>query len=373
MPYIIMNYQKQSRTKVYLLIIGFITLISVNIQAQDLDRIQDIMERAGAPGLQLSFHSPENIIHISRGTKKYGTQDSIKENTRFQAASLTKVITTYAFLKLMDQGIITLDSPLYKYYPYDRLKNTKGAEKITARMVLTHRTGLLNWEGDVPTDTWRNSPLSLQFEPGTDYMYSGEGFYFLQETLEHITQKSFQQIIEEEVLQPLQMKNSSIVWQDSLENKTAYGHYTYNNPRSLGKYRKSNAAYTLYTTSKDYIHFIQQAIIEGKDLQPQTHSLMLSRLGEVKKEPNRVNIDDQYVPCALGIRMQINEQGTAYWHTGSNPGFRCFFITYPDTGQTLVAFLNADTAFPAMKELMQLFLSSSQTFWAYDWRGGELD
>lgn len=283
------------------------------------------------------------------------------------------MITTYAFLKLLDQGLITLDTPLCKYYSYDRLKNTKGAEKITARMILTHRTGLLNWEGDVPTDTWRNSPLTLQFEPGTDYMYSGEGFYFLQATLEHITKKSFEQIIEEEVFQPLQMKNSNIAWQDSLENKTAYGRYTHNSPRALGKYRKSNAAYTLYTTSKDYIHFIQQVILQGKHLQPQTHSLMLSRLGEVKKERNKANSDDQYVPCALGIRMQINEQGQAYWHPGLDPGCRCFFITYPSTGETLVAFFNVDTAFPAMKELMQLFLSPSQTFWAYDWRGGELD
>ena len=73
------------------------------------------------------------------------------------------------------------------------------------------------------------------------------------------------------------------------------------------------------------------------------------------------------------VEASINEKGTAYWHTGSNPGFRCFFITYPESKETLVAFMNTDEGFPAMKKLMQLFLDNNQTFWAYDWREAELD
>lgn len=369
------NYLKllANNMRVYLLLLSILFLFVQNSNSQVIEqKIAEIMNEAGTPGIQISFSNGKRSNHFAQGIKKFGTEDTILMDTRFQAASLTKVIASYAFFRLMDRGLIELDTPLLSYYSYDRLTNTKNANKITARMVLTHRTGLLNWEGDVPSEKWRASPLSLQFYPGADYMYSGEGFYFLQETLEHITGKDFQQIIEEEVLTPLAMVKSNILWNDSLSNVSAYGHYEHNKPRKLGTYRKSNAAYTLYTTSSDYLSFVQQAIIEGKGLKQATHQLMLTQASEVKKD-NIPHFEDKYVPTALGLRMQLNEQCTAYWHTGSNPGFRCFFITYPKSGESLVAFMNSDTAFPAMKKLMQLFLNPNQTFWAYDWRLGELD
>lgn len=330
------------------------------------------MQSAGTPGIQIAYSKGNDKVLYATGLIRYGAPEPIRQDTRFQAASLTKVITAYAFFKLLDKGIISFDTPLMDYYPYDRLRSTVGAENISARMILTHHSGLLNREGAVPTEQWRATPLTLQFTPGTDYLYSGEGFYFLQETLEHITGKSYQQIIEEEVLIPLAMHHSTLVWHDSLTHQTAYGHYEYNKPRNLGMYRKSNAAYTLYSTATDYLSFIEKALINGEGLHPSTHKLMLSRSAEVRKD-SLIQEDDKYVPCALGLRMQINEQGIAYWHTGANPGFRCFFITYPETGETLTAFMNSDTAFVAMKALMKLFLNPEQTFWAYDWRKGELD
>lgn len=341
--------------------------------AQSINKkIEKIAQEVAIPGIQVAYTKGKQTQIYSYGAKKFGTNELVNKDTRFQAASLTKVVAAYAFFRLMDKGMIELDKPLLHYYPYDRLQNVPDADKITARMVLIHRTGLLNWQGDVPSSTWRATPLTLQFTPGTDYMYSGEGFYFLQETLEHITQKSFQQIVEEEVLQPLGLKHSNIIWNDTLEVNAAYGHYALEKPRKLGKYAKSNAAYTLYTTAGDYTTFVQKALIKGEGLKKATHKLMLSKAAEAKKGKD-IHSTDKYVPCALGLRMQINEKGTAYWHTGSNPGFRCFFITYPESKETLVAFMNTDEGFPAMKKLMQLFLDNNQTFWAYDWREAELD
>lgn len=365
------NCQKLFRSNflVLLLIIGSINVTKA--QSKE-DRLSEIAKEVRIPGMQIAYTKGSKIQVYTHGTKKFDTTDAIDKHTRFQAASLTKVVAAYTFFRLLDKGVIELDKPLLSYYSYDRLTNTTGAEKITARMVLTHRTGLLNWEGDVPSATWRATPLTLQFEPGTDYMYSGEGFYFLQETLEYITKKSFQALVEEEVLQPLGLKNSNIVWNDSLESNAAYGHYSLEKPRRLGKYAKTNAAYTLYTTAEDYTKFVQKVFFEGFGLKKITHKLLLEKASQAKKG-KEIDPTDKYVPCALISRMQINEKGTAYWHTGSNPGFRCFFITYPKSKETLVAFMNTDEGFPAMKKLMQLFLDNKQTFWAYDWREGELD
>lgn len=370
MHYLIINFLKLLRSSTLLFLLLALSQIA---HAQHREQeIAKIAKEVGSPGIQVAYQKGKQLELFAKGVKKYGTEDLVNQNTRFQAASLTKVVAAYAFFRLMDKGIIELDKPLMHYYTYDRLSHTPHGDKITARMVLTHRSGLLNWEGDVPSSAWRSTPLTLQFEPGEDYMYSGEGFYFLQETLEFITKKSFQQLAEEEVIIPLGLTHTNFVWNDTLSVDAAYGHYTMEQPRRLGKYAKTNAAYTLYTTASDYIQFVQQALIKGKGLKNNTRQLMLTKVAEAKKAA-QPSPDDKYVPCALGMRMQINEKGIAYWHTGSNPGFRCFFITYPARKESLVAFMNTDTGFPAMEKLMKLFLDKNQTFWAYDWRQGELD
>lgn len=363
------NYLKLLRSNLSLIII--LCLYWSNTTAQHSE-VLTIASRHGIPGIQLVHTRNGEVDSYVFGVKKYGELDTINTKTAFQAASLTKVVAAYTFFKLMDRGIIDLDTPLYSYYPYDRLANTPNKSLITARMVLTHRSGLLNWEGDVPSAAWRAKPLTLQFVPGEAYLYSGEGFYFLQETLEHLTGKSFQQLVEEEVLKPLDMANSQIVWKEILASNAAFGHYSVEKPRRLGKYIKSNAAYTLYTTAEDYTKFIQKALFEGKGLKTSTHQMMISKSSEAQRD-KEYSQDDSHVPCALGFRLQLNEAGTAYWHTGSNPGFRCFFIAYPQTKESLVVFMNSDTGLPAMHDFLRQYIGENQKFWAFDWRQGELD
>ncbi len=344
----------------------------VNAYAQEKE-VAQIAVKVGAPAIQVVHVKKGNLTSVNFGKKKADSNALITENTAFQAASLTKVIAAYTFFRLYDKGLIDLDKPLADYFTYNRLVNEPQGRLITARMVLTHRTGFLNWEGAVGSSEWYNTPLHVQFVPGTKYKYSGEGFYYLQLAMEKATGKPFRQIVKEEVLKPLKMEHSDMQWNGELFTDYAYGHYSADKPRKLAKWGYTNAAYTLYTTALDYTRFVQQALVEGKGLKKKTHLLMISKANEAQKSSGEVNDDDKHVPCALGMRMQINEKGTWLWHTGSNPGFRCFFIANPTTKESLVAFNNSDTGMPAFDELMRLFLEKDQTFWAYKWRKGELD
>lgn len=369
--YIVQRHNRVAFTALIALLFGFSSLVMAQ-EKQAVNRLESIAKKVGSPGMQVVHHVKGKQYVYTYGVKTTGSSNIIDAHTRFQAASLTKVVATYTFFKLYDQGLIDLDRPLYSYYAYPRIAENAEAQQITARMVLTHHTGLLNWEGDVGTKAWRESPLHTQFTPGTAYMYSGEGFYFLQKTLEHITQQTFQQLVEELVLKPLGMEDSEIVWKDTLLENIAVGHYNFDEPRNIGKYYPANAAYSLYTTASDYDRFIQQALLQGKGLKGKTHKLMLSPAAAVSHGPETVAIDS-LVPLALGMRLQLNEAGTSIWHTGSNPGFRCFFIANIKTKESLVGFSNTDTGMDAMKYLMQEFLSAGQTFWSYEWRQGELD
>ncbi|NJI75479.1 beta-lactamase family protein [Sphingobacterium kitahiroshimense] len=365
------DYLKQCGIKQFLL---FIILMIVKSGFAQQNEIAVIASKIGVPGLSVVHVDKEGKVNsYVYGVKKFGKKSLIDAETTFQAASLTKVLSAYVFFRFYDRGLINLDTPLSEYFDYDRLRDTKDGNKITARMVLTHHSGLLNWEGDVGTATWYKTPLHTQFTPGEDYLYSGEGFFYLQRVLEHLTGKAFQTLVEEEVFIPFAMKRSQIVWKEELRTNTAWGHNDSISPRNrLATYFPANAAYSLYSTPLDYTTFIQAALVRGKGLKKSTHKLMLKECALANNDVDVQEID-RHVPLALGLRIQKNERGIAYWHTGSNPGFRAFFIVYPESGESVVAFNNSDSGMDAMKYLMELFLENNQTFWSYEWRKGELD
>ena len=100
------------------------------------------------------------------GVKDKETQAPVQTDTIFEAASLSKPVFTYGVLKLVDQGKLDLDAPLSSYLPKPYVPDER-VSKITARLVLSHRTGFPNWRGD--------DGLPIYFSPGERFSYSGEG------------------------------------------------------------------------------------------------------------------------------------------------------------------------------------------------------
>ena len=158
-------------------------LCAFRSQAQDhqlSSLIPGLMARANVSGLSIALIDDGKIAWIgSFGVKNTKTSDKVDNRTVFQAASLSKVVFAYGVLKLVDQGNLDLDTPLSKYVP-EYVKNDYRINAITARLVLTHRTGFPNWRPD-------GQPLVIHFKPGDRFSYSGEGFVYLQRAIEKIT------------------------------------------------------------------------------------------------------------------------------------------------------------------------------------------
>ncbi len=140
------------------------------------------MKELGIPGMSIAFINDREVVYH----KTYGyanIQDSIKVNdkTIFEAASLSKPLFAYFVMKYVDEGKLDLDKPLYEYLPYPDIEDDERYKKITARMVLSHRSGFPNWRTDYP-----EKKLFISFDPGTDYLYSGEGYQYLAKVLKQI-------------------------------------------------------------------------------------------------------------------------------------------------------------------------------------------
>lgn len=352
---------KATNRTILLMFVFFVFVLQSQSYAQSKEEeLTRMMTEENVPGAQIMHIKNGKTSSYHLGEKKYKTGDKVTANTLFQAASMTKVVAAYAMLKLLDQGLFELDKPIADYWEYGRLKDDPYVGEITVRMVLNHTSGLPNWAKD--------KPLRAGFKPGTDYRYSGEGFYYLQQMLEHLTGKSFQEIVQEEVFIPFGMKASSLLYSDDKDELYAFGHDGEDGlvPSKMRKFRSANAAYTLLTTASDYTRFVQKGLIEGEGLKPETLHAMFTTSSKMKPKNNEQSIEaHKHLSFGLGVLLQENELGKQVIHTGSNGGrYLAIFIAYPKSKESLVILTNGANGNKYREKVAKLLLDE-QTFWSF--------
>ena len=171
-------------------------------------RIEELTQAAEVHGLIVAvFNDREAVYSRAFGYADRPNEETLETDTEFYGASLSKAVFSVLVMKLVDQGVLDLDTPLQDYVDeplwknqgkgwhedLSALENEPRYRKITARMSLSHTTGLPNWRWFEPDQT-----LRIHFEPGERYSYSGEGMTFLQIVLRKITGKPLEQLMQEE-------------------------------------------------------------------------------------------------------------------------------------------------------------------------------
>lgn len=280
--------------------------------------IPGFMKVADVPGLSIAVIRDGRIFWTGAfGSVNDSAQTPLNAATVFEAASMSKPVFGYIVLRLVDRGEFDLDRPLFEMLEYPRLAPDERYKRITARMVLTHGTGLPNWGGD---------PLTLRFDPGTAYGYSGEAFVYLQKVIEHVTGHSLEELARREVFQPLGMTRSSFVWQERFAGNAAYATNWLWNVAPITKSPEANAAASLLTTATDYAQFVA-AILNGTGLSPATRDAFLTPARET----------DRGVHFGLGIGVEEGPTGRTFFHGGTNGNrFTSYSLGDLKTGDGLV-------------------------------------
>src|SRR3989441_9157754 len=174
-----------------------------------------LMRAAEVTGVSIAILNDGKIAYL----KSYGVADKEKslpltEDSVMTAASLTKVAFAYMVMELVDEKILDLDQPVYKYLPkpmpeyteYKDLANDPRAKRITARMLLSHTSGFPNWRAFED-----DRKLKIHFEPGSRYAYSGEGIVLLQMVVETITKRPLAELMQQHIFQPFGMTRTSMI------------------------------------------------------------------------------------------------------------------------------------------------------------------
>lgn len=303
--------------------------VSAVIERLEKD-IPQLMKDADIPGLSAAFIRNGKLVwHKNFGVADAETNEPVTDETIFEAASLTKIVTAYAALQLVDQGKLELDKPLNQYLGnnYDA-GDDKRINLITARHVLTHSSGFPNWRP-------RNSTiLPINSNPGEKFSYSGEGFVYLSKVIEHITSMKFDEYIKKNVLDPLQMIHSSFSWLDSYKKLHVYRHDWSGKKSFRSSEPGYNAAASLRTTAADYAKFVI-AVLKGSGLKKATWSRMLTSQIIVDKEkaPN--------VSWGLGLGLETNVNGKAFWHWGDQGDSKCYVTALIEPKDAILYFTNS--------------------------------
>jgi CubicO group peptidase (beta-lactamase class C family) len=317
--------------------------------AADLEAsIPGLLEKGHVPGLQIALiRDGKTVWSGAFGVTNAVSREPVTPETIFEAASLTKPFFAYLAMKLVDEGVLDLDTPIVNYVPREAIEKQLGhsidlegfrrdwLEKITPRHVLSHSSGLPHGEG--------GTPYPIFFEPGTQYKYSADGYYFLQMAVERLKGQKLEVIMKDYVLDPLGMTRSSMVWQDAYETTMANGHGSFGAPEDFRKRSEAHAAATLYTTASDYARFVC-AVLNGEGLKEDTLKEMLTPQISVDK--------DKGLEWSLGFGLQTDANGAAFWQWGDYGIFRNYIIAYPKQKTGVVYLANSFYGLDLCRELV---------------------
>ncbi|MEO8649440.1 MAG: serine hydrolase domain-containing protein [Acidobacteriota bacterium] len=337
-----------------------------------LKRLPKMMALANVPGAAAAIvHNGRLAWHGEFGVKNASSGEKVTAETAWQMGSLGKPVFAFGVMKLVEDGKLDLDRPLFEYVGGEELvKDDPRSKRVTARHALSHSTGLQNWRFQAG-DTFQ-----FAFSPGERWSYSGEGIYYLQRAVEQITGQSLEQFMRSRVFEPLGMNNSSYFWLPQYERDLAAAHngqgvmtpdYLVQNVPRLNKVAEDqkkpviewrnadqeraqgsvekrfppfptffslNAAGTLISTTADYGKFVA-SLLEP----PKPSGLTAASVTEALKPQVRINDN---IAWGLGWGLQTDYDGRpGFWHWGEGINYRNFVLADRESRSAIIVFTNA--------------------------------
>ncbi len=297
------------------------------------------------PALGIAYIHEGKVANLA----VYGKNDNGKpnpDNTIFNVASLTKPITAMVALQLINAGKWNLDEPIAHYWIDPDIAADPRATRLTTRHILSHQTGFPNWR-----DKTKSGKLSFEFDPGTKYQYSGEGYEYLRKALEKKFARPLDQLANELLFKPLGMNDTHFFWNNTVdETRFAKWHRGDGSEYETFKNTSANAADDLLTTVSDYSKFII-FIMSGAGLKPELYHEMVSSQTPIKPR--------KYFGLGWWADESVNNKENALVHGGDDMGVHTIAFVLPESKEGLVIFTNCDNGTDVYIPTVQFFLGKT--------------
>ena len=267
-------------------------------------------------------------------------------DTKFRLGSITKQFTATLILQLVEQGKIKLDGKLTDYLP-DYRKDT-GA-KVTIHNLLSHTSGIPSYtslpgffqnvsRNPYTVDEFIKKYASgdLEFEPGTKFVYDNSGYFLLGAIIEKVTGKPYEQVLKENIFDPLGMKNTGYDHWDTIISKRATGYSRSARGFQTAAYLDMSIPYaagSLYSTVED-LYLWDQALYGEKILSAKSKELMF--------KPNLNNYGYGFVITNATFPPPTTLQVPVIQHNGGINGFNTVIVRMTNDKRLIVLLDNAE-------------------------------
>lgn len=299
--------------------------------------------------------------------RAYGMADAASQRaattaTLFQAASVSKAVTTLGALNLVERGKLALDGDVNRQLSAWKVPQNEFTQlgEVSLRRLLNHSAGatvhgyrgyaqgqqlptlLQILDGTAPANS---GPVRIDIVPASTWCYSGGGFSIVQLMMTEASGQPFDQTMKTTVLDPLGMNSSTFTapLPPSKHNLAATA-YLSSGKAVVGQWNNypESAAAGLWTTPSDLARVVlevqQAGAGKGKILSRAMTSTMLTRgLGEY----------------GLGFFVEELSDRTSFSHSGGTEGFRAHLYGYTPSGQGVVIMTNSDNGMALIEEIMR--------------------
>lgn len=323
--------------------------------------VQRSMKAFDVPGIAVAVLKDGKVIHSKGyGFRSLNTREKVDENTLFGIASNTKAFTSAALGMLADEGKLTWDDKVRKFIPEFKLYDPYVTEEFTIRDLLTHRSGMGLGAGDLmffpdSSDfTIKDVIYNLRYlKPVSSfrskYDYDNNLYIIAGEIVARVSGMSWEQFIEQRILNPLEMGNSASSYA-RLKNKANVidGHASVDGKVSVIARNSSQimlAAGGIYSSIADLSKWVQLHLSHGK--YDGTKQLFSDNVHEEMWSPQTIipirgtnSYNTHFASYGLGFGISDVKGYKQLSHTGGLEGMVTQITMIPELGLGIIVLTN---------------------------------
>lgn len=325
--------------------------------------VRSEMQKQQIPGLSLLVAKNGKIVRAEGfGLANVELQVPVKPETIFQSGSVGKQFTATAVMMLVEEGKVSLDDPLTKFFP----DGPAAWKQVTVRELLSHTAGF----GDYPEDfnfrkDWTEEELlklvegiPLAYTPGTKWAYSNIGYLTLGILIHRVTGEFYGDFLQQRIFKPLGMSSTRIINEADIIPNRAAGYRLVKgdlkNQEWVAPAINTTADGSLYFSTLDLAKW-DAALYTEKLLKKSDLDLMWTVVKLKDGQPNKGNY-------GFGWFVETRGGHRCVHHDGSWQGFETAIDRYVDDQLTVIVLTNlaGAKAGEITKHVAEMYLAGSK-------------
>jgi CubicO group peptidase (beta-lactamase class C family) len=323
----------------------------------DADGLQTVLDRDFAGALKSGELAPAtgggvSIAVVEHGVRRVFSYGAAKPDSIFEIGSITKTFTGLILSQMVEQGKVKFDEPVRGLLPPGTVEKPAGAE-ITLLDLATQHSGLPRMpdnfkpvDGENPFADYHAADLyaylakhGVAKPDKTEFLYSNLGFGLLGQALSARAGKPYPALLQEEVLGPLGMRDTSVALTAAQQARFIPGHTADHKPAHAWDLDAFAGAGAIRSTAPDMLIYVE-ANLHPEQVKPAHRSPAAKTIAQALVQQHELRAD-----VGGGTRIALawlfDAQTGNYWHNGATGGYSAYAFFNPKGDYAAVVLLNA--------------------------------